>query len=167
MCKPILTREYLRSILNYDLLTGDFIWRVIRKGVKKDKIAGGVDSNGYHNIYIDGRNYRAHRLAFLYVLGFIPEYIDHINQVKLDNRWINLRPTTKSLNARNTKRYNTNTSNHVGVCWVPRYQKWLAQIVVNYKQLYLGRFDDINDAITARKAADIKYGFSDLHGKHK
>jgi len=165
MSKQILTREYLRSILDYDLLTGNFIWTAIRKGVKKHKIAGSVNGNGYHNIYIDGRNHRAHRLAFMYILGHVPEYIDHINQDKLDNRWINLRPTTKSQNARNAKKYDTNTSGHVGIIWQPRYQKWLAQMVVDYKQLYLGRFNDINDAIAARKAAEIKYGFSSLHGK--
>ena len=164
MSKSILSQEYLKKILFYSPETGDFTWIAVRKGVKRHKRAGNINGHGYHNICIDGVNYRAHRLAFLYMTGEIPVYVDHINQVKIDNRWANLRSTTKSMNARNTKKYNTNTSGRVGVVWVPRYQKWLAQMVVNYKQLYLGRFEDIQDAINARKEAEIKYGFSESHG---
>jgi len=37
--------------------------------------------------------------------------------------------------------------------------------MVDGKTIHLGRFDKFEDAVAARKAADIKYGFHPNHGK--
>lgn len=85
------------------------------------------------------------------------EYVDHINGNHLDNRQINLRICSNAANLRNGKKRINNTSGHIGVSWDRTRNKWSAKIKVMYKQKFLGRFKDINDAIRARKDAEIKY----------
>lgn len=80
--------------------------------------------------------------------------IDHINHNTLDNRKENLRICTIIENNRNKK---NNESGHVGVHWDKTKNRWTAQIMINYKSIFLGRYKDINDAIKARKQAEIKY----------
>lgn len=161
-----LTREELRSILTYDLNTGIFRWNKTVTGyVKKGYEAGYLKSNGYVNIKINYKDYKAHQLAFLYVLGYIPEEIDHENHITFDNRWINIFPSNRTDNCRNKPMYANNTSGFTGVTLYKKTGQWQANIRINGKQKYLGRFDDINDAIEARKQANIKYGFHKNHGK--
>ncbi len=95
-----------------------------------------------------------HELVFGKKEGYI---IDHINRNKLDNRKINLRYATISQNGMNKKIQSNNTSGYTGVYWDKSRDKWIASIQINSKQIYLGRYDDINDAIKARKDAEIKY----------
>jgi len=165
-----LTQEYLRSILKYDLLTGNFTWIVNRNSkARKNTIAGFINNNKgkkYRHIMINYKMYKAHRLAFLYVLSEFPSYqVDHINGDGTDNRWINLRPVTSKENRRNQKLHSTNTSGYVGVTWNKHKGKWQAGIGINNKLIYLGSFLDIRGAIKARKEANIKYGFHENHGQ--
>lgn len=83
--------------------------------------------------------------------------IDHINQNKLDNRKVNLRITNKSINAFNTKMRVDNTSGYRGVSWDKEKNKWCARITINGKQRQIGRYSDIDDAISARKNAEREY----------
>ena len=82
---------------------------------------------------------------------------DHINKNKLDNRKCNLRTVTHSKNLMNTGLWENNTSGYKGISWYKRYKKWEAKICVNYKQIYLGRFKGLSDAIKARKKAELIY----------
>ena len=91
--------------------------------------------------------------------------IDHENGDRSDNRIANLRDVPPSENMRNVKRHITNTSGHVGVFWYKPRNKWVARITVNYTLHHLGYFTDIADAIAARKAAEIFYGFHKNHGR--
>lgn len=72
-----VTQEYLRRIMDYDPETGVFCWRVARKGVRAGAVAGGMrktsDGLAYWYIRIDGIDYPAHRLAWLYTHGRWPE----------------------------------------------------------------------------------------------
>lgn len=70
-------------------------------------------------IRIDGANYSAHRLAFIWMLGEAPAMVDHINQIKTDNSWSNLRPTNHVLNALNSKARSTNILGIKGVTITP------------------------------------------------
>jgi len=77
----MITQAGLKELLNYNPETGDFAW------VKSKKPAGGISSYGYRRIIIDGKEHKAHRLAWLYTHGVFPEdQIDHINGVRHDNR---------------------------------------------------------------------------------
>lgn len=83
--------------------------------------------------------------------------VDHINQDKLDNRKCNLRITTKSINALNSKTRTDNTSDIVGVSWSEERRKWVAYINYQGNRISLGRFKGKDDAIKARMEAYEKY----------
>lgn len=162
-----LTQSYLKSILNYNPDTGIFTWKVSNSPrVKIGSVAGGLNNHGYIVIVINKKHYLAHRLVCLYMYGKLPpERMDHINHVRDDNRIINLRLASSQENNRNASRRKDNKSGCVGVSWHPKANKWQAYINVNNNEIYLGVFLDIDDAIKARKQAEIKYGFHENHGK--
>ena len=101
----MITQNYLKSVLDYDQSTGIFTWKVNKAArIKVGDIAGSLDSNGYVNIMIDGKNYKAHQLVFLYCTGIVPKkpyYIDHINRLPRDNRRVNLRIVDHRTNCKN------------------------------------------------------------------
>jgi hypothetical protein len=167
MAAPILTQEYLKSILHYDPATGVFTRRADNNGWKAGEIAGGDDGHGYIALEINGRAYRAHRLAFLYMEGSFPQHqADHINGIRHDNRWENLRAVTNAENQRNGRPRRNNTSGYMGVSQQRASGRWLAYISVNGKKKYLGIFAEISDAIAAREAANVKYNYHANHGRH-
>lgn len=85
-------------------------------------------------------------------------HVDHINGCKTDNRKCNLRIVTPSFNLRNVRMRSNNTSGINGVSKA-RNGKWRAYITVNQKQISLGTYSNINDAIVARYCAEEKLGF--------
>jgi hypothetical protein len=82
---------------------------------------------------------------------------DHINRNKLDNRKVNLRSVTGSQNCTNRGLNKNNVSGHKGVIWRKDIRRWSARIKTNYKEIYLGCFINIKDAIKARKKAELIY----------
>ena len=151
-----LSAERLREVLKYAPETGLFYWRVTRGGAIAEMEAGNRN-NGYCRIEIDGIQYYAHRLAWLYVHGEHPaEEIDHRNGNPCDNRIENLRPCSRAQNARNISR-KRNSSGFKGVCRCGR--KWTAQIAVNGRKIYLGLFSSPQKAAEAYdKAARLHHG---------
>jgi hypothetical protein len=123
------------------------------------------NGRGYRKGKILGVAYRAHRVAWAMYYGKWPQIIDHENGVKDDNRIVNLRSVTNSVNLKNAAMYGTNTSGHVGVYWNKDSCKWVSQIGHNSKLVYLGRFKNKSDAINARKAAEVEYGYHPTHGR--
>ena len=124
------------------------------------------DADGYKKGAILGKHYRAHRVIWAIVHGRWPDdNIDHINGVKSDNRLVNLRDVTTSVNMRNMVKNRANTSGICGVSWKKKNQKWVAYIVLRGRQTYLGIFDNIEDAAAARKAAEVGHGFTARHGQ--
>lgn len=86
-------------------------------------------------------------------------FVDHINGDKLDNRRENLRIVTHAQNCRNTGIRSKNTSGIPGVSFHKKSQKWRAYLVFERRQIELGIYSDINDAIAARnKGAEIYFG---------
>ena len=106
----------LRELLSYDAKTGIFYWKVGRRGtVRKGDVAGTRNKDGYVCIFVDRKNYLAHRLAWLYMYGEEPPAIlDHKNGIKDDNRISNLREATNSLNIHWAKKPDKN-SGYYGV----------------------------------------------------
>lgn len=83
--------------------------------------------------------------------------VDHINGNPLDNRKCNLRVCTFEENQRNRTTLNkNNTSGYRGVSWDRFRKKWVAQLSLKYKHVYLGRFSDIEDARKAVKLAIVE-----------
>ena len=144
-----ITQKRLQELLSYDPETGLFINLTQRRGpAKKGSIAGCKRHNGYIYIKIDGKQYRAHRLAWLYVHGnFSGKDLDHINEIKTDNRIVNLRLATNQENGHNVSNPSiNNTSGFLGVTWHKQYQKWQAQITTNGKYKHLGYFNTAEEA---------------------
>ena len=159
-----ITQEYLKSVLDYDPDTGVFKWNVNKgKGVKIGFVAGTIRKDGYIEIQIDGIKYLAHRLAFLYINGWLPSEVDHINNngPKTDNRICNLRDATHSQNQQNKGHQKNNKSGYKGVRWHNRHKKWYAQIKIDRKQIHLGSFDTPEKAHEAYKEAALR-----LHGEY-
>lgn len=157
--RPELTAEYLRSVLAYSQETGIFTWKVSHaRRIRVGDAAGCLGSKGYLHIQLQSRLYKAHRLAWLYVLGEWPKLdIDHINRNRSDNRIANLREVTHKQNLQNAGKYSHNTSGHTGVYWYKQTAKWQAQIAHHQKKIHLGFFNTIEEAISARKAAEKLY----------
>ena len=83
--------------------------------------------------------------------------VDHWNHNKLDNRRDNLRICTQQENMMNRSIQSNNTSGITGVNWDKSRGKWRAQIMLNKKTKYLGLYENIEDAIQARRQAEIDY----------
>lgn len=134
-----LTAQALRYILRYDPETGVFTWlaRVGHDALRWNKRyagkeAGTLGSCEYRRIKIDGRFYKAHRLAWLYVKGEWPSgWIDHRDRDTLNNRWDNLRIASPSLNALNRSAISVRASG----------TRWIARIGWKGRRYYLGTFD--------------------------
>jgi hypothetical protein len=87
------------------------------------------------------------------------QFIDHKEGHTLDNRKDKLQICNNKENLRKQQFRLNNTSGHTGVHWYPynNVNKWMAKIVVDYKCVNLGYYNDIEDAIKARKDAELKY----------
>ena len=149
-----LSANRLRELLNYAPATGIFRWRG-GKGVVKGKVAGSVRSRGPIIIRIDGKIYRANRLAWLYMTGKWPKLeIGYINHNTSDARWANLRAMTPSQRGATCRR-----RNKLGVrgVWITKSGKYVAHIKVAGKKKYLGLFYTIEKASVAyaRVAKDV------------
>lgn len=156
--KPSLTQERLKELLNYDIKTGIFTWLKPRKGIDVGNIAGAPDKDGYLLIGVDGKIYRAHRLAWFYVYGLWPKYqLDHKDNIISNNKLDNLREANNSQNQQNR---GVMVTNKLGIKGVKRSgKKFNAVIRINGKATYLGTFDSAEEAGKAyAKAASSTQG---------
>lgn len=83
--------------------------------------------------------------------------VDHINRDRLDNRRSNLRIVTSQQQRFNMSRAKNNTSGHKGISWSKERNKWVAQIQINKKNIPLGRYENLKDALLAREEAERRY----------
>lgn len=160
--KPHVSAERLRDLLRYDEQTGLFYRkRLVRNGggQKVGDEAGFINRHiGYVMINVDGRQYYAHRLAFLYMNGEVPSEVDHINRDRADNRWSNLRACTRTENLANRVAWSRNGLGFKGVSQLPS-GKFKAEIRVNKKTHYLGCFETVEEAHAAYvSAATASFG---------
>lgn len=161
----MVTQKRLKELLTYHEDTGAFIRNSGRGGYAKGTVAGNQRDDYYWRICIDKKLYFAHRLAWLYMTGEWPEYqVDHINHLRFDNRWKNLRQATHQENGKNQILRSTNTSGKMGVSWDKARDKWAVAIKVKSKLIHLGRYTDKEKAIFVRETAEILYGFHKNHG---
>ena len=149
--------------LLYDPVTGIFTWtKPTSHSVKVGSIAGSTHrTTGYVRIgftsSIGYKSLKAHRLAWFMMTGDLPDEIDHINGIRHDNRFINLRTCNRSQQMQNKTLDRRNRSGVTGVCWHKNANKWHVQIGVNGKVVSLGYYADLPEAIEARKMAEVKH----------
>ena len=162
----MITQQRLKELVEYNPNTGLFT-RIKRGiGIKQGIIINTPNvTTGYLDMQLDARHYSQHRIAWFYIHNEWPIEIDHINGIRTDNRLINLRNVDRFTNAKNHKIRECSKSGIVGVHFCNRYGKWIAQINVNKKHHYIGSFVFKQDAINARKQAEIKYNFHPNHGR--
>ena len=159
----MVSYELVRELFDYRS-DGCLIWKVSKaRRIAIGDIAGSVNTCGYHQVTIDKKTYKAHRLIWLWHHGYMPEGdLDHINRIKSDDRIENLREASKQCNARNSKNRINNTSGVKGVsphkCRSGMW-KWKAGITVMYKSWYLGVYSSFDEAVLARLNAEQFLGW--------
>lgn len=158
--------KFLFEYLRYNETKGEFTWiKRPNKNIHLHTRAGTKNSAGYRVISLFGKRYLEHRLAWFYVHGEMPKHeIDHINQIRDDNRISNLRQVTHSENQRNKTRKDSRVD-EIGIWWCRRRKRYIAEISLNGKKVYQKSFTDIDEAISARKAKALELGFHENHGK--
>ncbi len=163
------TQKLLKELFEYKKDSGVLVRKMAATAATSvGEIAGGIDSKGYIIISVLNKRYKAHRIIWLYMTGEWPkEEIDHINHVRADNRWSNLREVSGKNNSKNMSRSKRNKSGYTGVHWNNQKNKWHVQIRANGKNKFLGLFDSIIDAANARQKANIICGYHQNHGNEK
>lgn len=159
------TADYVRAVLDYDPLTGEFRWKYRPDRLRRwntryaGTIAGCVDTLGYRYIaltIIKKERWASHRLAWLFVHGKWPaHHIDHVNGDTADNRIANLREATNAENIRNRGATKISTSGFKGVYRNGKFG-WMGKIEVDYKQIYLGTYPTKEAAYAAYCEAAIR-----------
>lgn len=134
-----MTQDELKEKMHYDPETGVFT----RINHYYKGSTGTKTHRGYIDITIQYKKWAAHRLAWLYVYGYLPEHqVDHINGIRDDNRICNLREAKAIDNLRNSGIRSDNTSRIKGVSWSKDSKKWKATASLNSKSIHLGFFTD-------------------------
>lgn len=175
-----LSQAFLRECFHYQPSTGELIRKerplVHFRNEKCQRnynrrfageIAGIPRKDGYKRVSLGMSLYLSHRIVWIMHYGEIPEgyFIDHISHDRSDNKVINLRLVTQGENNKNRSVSTKNTSGIVGVNFRKDTGKWQAYIDLNGKRMGLGSFPSKIEAAAVRKAAEIKYGFHENHGK--
>jgi len=142
---PWLTQKLLHTLFEYK--EGLLYWKVaLSKKIRVGQEAGPGSKSVYKKIRINGKYFLTHRLVFLMHHGHMPDYIDHIDRNKRNNRVENLRPASISENNLNSKVYSNNVSGVKGICWHKSHQKWYGQVSLNKKRYVIGLFTDLKKA---------------------
>ena len=172
--KDLPSPEYLRQRLRYEPETGRLFWREyvgfsMRWNSKyPGREAGIINPRGYLRVCVDCVVHQAHRIIWAMHYGEWPDgEIDHIDGNKINNKIENLRSVSRVENGRNLALPKDNTSGVIGVSWHKQRKKWIARIKANGTYHYLGLFSNFDDAITARKNAEVRYGFHSNHGRSR
>lgn len=130
-------------------------------GRKKDTLTllTAINSDGYYNLLIDGKNKKWHRLVWEYFNGKISSQfeVDHIDNNRQNNRIDNLQLLTHQGNTRKSLIRKDNTIGFPGLNYRAKYGYFECNIMVNKKQIYLGSFATKEEAYEAYLQAKVKY----------
>ena len=161
--KETICADFIRENYRYDNETG-YIYRTTGRN-SNEKVGYIHKATQYEiiNVNINSKRYEflTHRLAYFLYYGYFPEFIDHINHNRLDNRIINLRNCSQQNNNKNIiKSTNVKTTSvYKGA------NKYSAQIQYNNKKIHLGLFEIESDAAVAynQKALELFGVFANLN----
>lgn len=182
---PLPSREALCELLEYNSSNGALVWKardakhfthVVGKspghvaGMWNSNFAGkeaftAVNKSGYKRGTLWNKNYLAHRIIWKIVHNEEPDDIDHIDGNRLNNRIDNLRNVSRQENLKNIRIRSDNTTGTHGVSMFKRTGKYTARIQYGGKGIHLGYFGTLEEAVAARKAAEVQYGYHENHGR--
>ena len=167
--KALPAAEALRQLLQYDPESGALVWlpRPDHPAFTTrwaGKLAFTAVERGYLQGRIFGELHYAHRIIWRMQTGEIPQDVDHINGVRSDNRWCNLRHVTRTANLKNRRLSSNNRSGVHGVNQTP-WVTWQAYIGHDGRSICLGSFASKDDAIGARRSAEAALGYHENHGR--
>ena len=147
----MITQQLLHELFKYK--DGNLYWKVKPcKNISIGAKAGSKAHNGYLVVGIKNKVYLIHRIVFMLHHGYLPKFIDHIDEDKTNNKIENLREATSSENKCNISLKKNNTSGIKGVFWEKSRKKWRASCIKNGKRYDAGFYADIEDA---KKAVEI------------
>lgn len=154
-----LTQDLLHELFEYR--DGDLIRKVSpQHNAPVGSVAGTVRRDGYRDIRINAKSYLTHRLIFLMHHGYLPQFIDHIDNNRSNNRIENLRPATNGENSWNQAITSLNTSGFKGVSWDKKAQRWRVQVGNDSKKHWGGYYNTAEEANEAAMKLREK-----LHGE--
>lgn len=158
MAKQILSQNYLKELFDYK--DGNLYWKVsLSNRTEIGRKTGFLNTNGYLQTCINKTTYLNHRLIYIWHHGIEPQYIDHIDNDRLNNRIENLRQITISNNCKNGKLRKNNKSGVKNVHWYKRDAKWSVDLRVQGKLKNFGKYDDLELAeLVAQEARKLYYG---------
>jgi hypothetical protein len=96
-----ITQENLRKAFNYSPETGELTHKFPGRKWNIGDSAVTTHNGGYYSMNIGGGCYLAHRIIFMYMKGYFPKMVNHINHNRKDNRWCNLREVNALDNTKN------------------------------------------------------------------
>lgn len=158
-----MDQQLVKAYFDYNADLGRLVWKKNTAiSHKIGKIAGCVADNGYRYIGFMRKRHLEHRLIWLWHNGDLPKELDHIDNDRTNNKIQNLRSVNRTENNLNCGISKNNTSGANGVCWHKQTSKWRAYVTIGYRQKSLGLYQSLDDAIQARKNADLLLGIK--HG---
>ena len=144
--------ERVRECFDYDPHSGALIWRVSGARMRAGEDAGVVRPDGQILVGLDGGRYRSHRLIWLWMTGDEPpEYIDHADGDRGNNRWGNLREASNSLNMANRGAQKNNRASGLKGAYANN-GVWMSRIQKDGVDYYLGCFSSPEEAHAAYAA---------------
>lgn len=157
--RSIPSQSELMEIFEYNHETGIFLWKKsLSRRVKLGDVAGSPDKYGYIQIMIGGRNFKAHRLAWILFYGKEPAFgIDHKDRMKNNNAIYNLREATPSQNICNSRK-TKGRNKYKGVFYDSG--KYCSRITLNGETQFIGKFNTSKEAAIAYDEAAKK-----IHGE--
>jgi len=160
MVKRTLTQEELKEMFEYNPQSGIFTSKVKQGKLKAGRVVGTTDKTRYLFTHIKGKKYSLHRLAFLYMTGSFPKHsVDHLNRVRDDNRWENLRDVDQSVNMRNRTINSNNKAGVKGVFYDNHYGRWMSRITDTDGKRISKCFKSKEDATKWRITKEKEFGY--------
>ena len=154
--------EIWKPVKDYDNYSISSFGR-IRNNKTKKILKPCLNTTKYEMIDLrNGEKYTKQLISRLVAKAFIPNpenkpFLDHSNGSILDNHFLNLRWVTRQENGLNRKLQKNNTSGHVGVYQESKSKLYVSHLRSKGKQIVLGRFINLEDAIKARKEGELKW----------
>lgn len=156
--KALPPLELLQELFDWDLEAGRLIWRVTRGSAVKGGDVGTVNNCGYLSTCVKGDRLLVHRILWRLGSGSDPEQlqVDHINGVRLDNRFCNLRLAERIENNKNVKAHCDNSTGYLGICeHTPGVYR--VRIMAGGKNYHVGLFKSLQEAVAARRKAELEF----------